>query len=362
MRILFVTRKYPPSTGGMENAAHELYRALSAKNKVTLVKWGGANKLLPVVYPWLLLQAIVHGLRERSDVIYLQDGMMAPLGSLLRLFVRRPTVITIHGKEATYGNPLYKVIVPPFIPLQTQIVTVSNDTRQTVMKAMRGTNPRVIFNGLRDMFHEPTQRPAHFAIVAAAVGMQVDELKQYKLLHTNGRLVRRKGVLWFVDTVLPRLVDTAGKPVLYLVSGQGKDREVIEAAIADRDMQGNVKLLGRVPDELLHALYNIADIFVMPNIPVANDMEGFGLVALEAASCGTTVVASKLEGIQDAIIDGKNGFLVQPGDADAYAKVILRELKDPTLKPGAARDYTLAHYSWAETARQYEALMRKLIA
>ncbi|MEJ0072837.1 MAG: glycosyltransferase [Candidatus Saccharibacteria bacterium] len=57
---------------------------------------------------------------------------------------------------------------------------------------------------------------------------------------------------------------------------------------------------------MLYALYNASDLFVMPNIPVANDIEGFGLVATEASSCGTPVIGSDLEGIKDAVTVGKD--------------------------------------------------------
>jgi len=363
MHILFVTRKYPPSTGGMENAAYELYMALAAnkENQVTLVKWGGANKLLPVVYPWLFVQALVAGLQSRPDVIYLQDGLMAPLGSMLRLLLRRPTLITIHGKEATYNNPLYKLVVPPFVKRQNLLVTVSNDTKQTVEKAFPGTHPFVIVNGVSDSFYNSASRDENLAGIARMTGIPLQQLQRSKLLHSNGRFVRRKGVLWFIDNVLPQLV-AADPSILYLVSGDGKDREVIEAAIADRGMGEYVKLLGRIPNELLYMLYNVADIFVMPNIPVPNDMEGLGLVALEAASCGATVVASNLEGIPDAIVDGQNGILVQPGDARAYVQTITRELRQRSLSREAVRGYTITNCSWSEKARQYEAAMQQLIS
>ena len=361
MRILFVTRKFPPSTGGMENAAFELYSALSASNEVQLVKWGGANKLLPIVYPWLLVQALLKSLRHRPDVIYLQDGLMGPLGLVLKTVLRRPTVMTIHGLEATYANPLYRAVVPPCIRRQTRLVAVSNETKLKVQQGLQGANPVVIFNGLRDSFYQPRSRSEQLAIIATETGIAPEQLQANKLLHTGGRLVRRKGVLWFIDNVMPELL-ASGQPIVYLVSGTGKDREVIEAAVREHGLENNVKLLGRVSDQLLQTLYNTADMFVMPNVPVPNDMEGFGLVALEAASCGTAVVASQLEGIQDAIINGQNGYLVQPGDVAGYATVISRELSGRTLSPEAVRAYTLGHYSWEETARQYVALMQQLVA
>ncbi|HSX30376.1 MAG TPA: glycosyltransferase family 4 protein [Candidatus Saccharimonadales bacterium] len=357
-----MSRKYPPSKGGMQTAAYELYTTLVANkhNEVMLVKSGAGNKLLPVVYPWLFVRALVAGLQHRPDVIYLQDGIMAPLGWMLKLLLRRPTLITIHGLEATYGNPIYKILVPPFVKLQTRLVTVSNDTKRVVEQVFPTTKPLLIFNGVSDSFYAPGKRDEQLTTVAAAAGMSAAELSGRQLLLTNGRLVRRKGVLWFIDNVLPKLV--ADNPrVLYLVSGGGKDREVIQAAISDKAMGDYVRLLGRVPDDVRDALYNLAEIFVMPNIPVSGDMEGMGLVALEAATCGAMVVASDLEGIPDAIQNGKNGVLVKPGDAAGYVATLTRELKHRSIAAGAVRTYTLANYAWTKRAHDYEAIMQQLV-
>jgi len=344
----------------MENAAFELHQALSAENDVTLVKWGGSNLVLPFVYTWMFLQALWFGWTDRPDVIYLQDGIMASMGWLLKGLLRRPTLLTIHGREATYGLFLYKLMVTPFIPRQSQLVAVSKETKTMVEKALPGTHPLLIHNGLRDGFYSPRPRLDHLKVIARETNVPLDELTRSKLLHTNGRLVRRKGVLWFVENVLPKLVK-AKSPVLYFVTGEGRDRQAIEAAAARLGLEAHVLLLGRASDELRDALYNAANIFVMPNVHVPNDMEGFGLVALEAASCGTMVVASKLEGIQDAIIDKQNGLLLKPGDAAACVRTIKRELKKRSIPATKVRAYTLEHYSWSKTAWQYEVLMRKLV-
>jgi glycosyltransferase involved in cell wall biosynthesis len=343
----------------MENAAYELYTALCAEHDVTLVKWGGSNKWLPIVYFKLLFQALWHGLRHKPDVIYVQDGVMAPLGWVLKKVLARPTVITVHGLEATYKNPVYKVLVTPFIPKQDAVVVGSSATKQVVEEAFSGLKPHHITYGVKDIFYHPDTRDTKLMLIAEETGIPLATLKSHKLLHTSGRLVPRKGVLWFVHNVVPKLLED-GQEVLYLISGNGQDKEAIEAAISEHHLNESVYLLGRVSDNLLHALYNTADIFVMPNIPVAHDMEGFGLVSLEAASCGALVVASKLEGISDAIINGQNGILVEPRDVAAYTKVITRELRERSLSPELVRHFTLTHYSWEETARQYTELMKSL--
>lgn len=87
--------------------------------------------------------------------------------------------------------------------------------------------------------------------------------------------------------------------------GDGIYKEKIKGIIDKYNLEKYVFMLGKVDDKILKLLYNTSDIFVIPNIPVVGDMEGFGIVALEVASCGVPVVASKLEGIKEAVQDGK---------------------------------------------------------
>lgn len=357
MKILFITRKFPPSVGGMETHAYELYQELAKQNEVDLLKWGGSNKLLPVVYPWLLVQAVVRAWvrKPAPDVIYLQDGIMAPLGWIVKLVARRPTVVTVHGLDITFKNPLFQAVVPPCIAKQTAVAAVSEGTKDEVLKRLPKANTSVVLNGVQDKFKASEPKEALLARVAQETELSVEQLQQSKILLTTGRLVRRKGVAWFVTSVMPDLV-AVNPHILYLVCGAGKQQAAIQEAIARHGLQANVKLLGRVSDATMHALYNAADVFVMPNIPVPGNVEGFGLVALEAASCGTLVVAADLEGIRDAIRNGENGLLVPAKDAAAWRTKLLEVLEAPLLRPEAIRDYTLANYSWHKTAEGYQAL------
>lgn len=360
MKILFITRKFPPSTGGMETAAHELYSALSKDNKVKLIKWGGSNRWLIFVYPILLIRSLISAVAGRPDVIYLQDGVMAPLGWILKKILRLPSVITIHGLEITYQNKLYVWLIRSFVGKQTAIVSVSKATKAQIENIFERVKVKVINNGLKDTFFLTTSRASERTGLAKACGLDPSVLKNAKILHTNGRLVRRKGVYWFVENVLPDLIER-DKNIIYLVSGSGEDKSKIIQAAKKYKVESHVKLLGRIPQNVLKNLYNSADIFVMPNIPIKDDIEGFGLVALEAASCGTTVIASNIEGIQDAIIDGKNGFLIPAGSKEAYIDKIYKELKGPSLKSTDIRNFTLNKFNWRTVATEYETLMKEII-
>jgi len=180
-------------------------------------------------------------------------------------------------------------------------------------------------------------------------------------LLTLGRLVRRKGVAWFVEHVMPTLPEN----IIYLIAGDGPDRPAIEQAIQEKQLDGRVSLLGQVSEEDKLLLYSAADVFVQPNIPVVGDMEGFGLVVLEAGMYGLPVVASRLEGLKDAIREGSNGELVTPLDQAAYRETILRLANDAdyrVISGERAKAYVSEHLGWPRIARRYHDEISTLLA
>jgi phosphatidylinositol alpha-1,6-mannosyltransferase len=78
-------------------------------------------------------------------------------------------------------------------------------------------------------------------------------------------------------------------------------------------------------------LYNACDLFVMPSRPDAPNVEGFGIVFLEANACGKPVVAARSGGIPDAVIDGTTGLLVEPDHQEELTDAIVRVLSNPTV-------------------------------
>jgi phosphatidyl-myo-inositol dimannoside synthase len=176
-----------------------------------------------------------------------------------------------------------------------------------------------------------------------------------KVLLTVGRLIERKGVVHFLTDIMPRLL-AQRTDICYLIVGEGPQRDLIETRIASLHLGDHVALLGRVDDDTLRAAYHVSDLFVMPNIPVQNDIEGFGLVALEAAAAGRYVVASRLDGIPEAIVPGQNGTLIDPLDSEAYVDSILDLLADDERREELgrkAREFVRDKYSWDIIARRY---------
>lgn len=345
MKVLFVTRKYPPSEGGMETAAYELHRALRSMHDVRIIAWSGSNRWLPVVYPWLLLRTLIHCWVTRPDVVYLQDGALAPIGAVVQALAGRRTVMTLHGLDVTYPNPVYQKLVIPLIARQSELVAVSSATQAVAGRATGRSDVRVINNGATSASKGPAAvRELQELIGAGTAGKP--------LIYLTGRLVPRKGITWFLRSVVP-LVVASIPDVLCVVTGNGPEAPEVAQLARSSDLADNVRYLGRVSAQTRDSLYHAATLFVMPNTPQPGDLEGFGLVATEAAACGTPVIAAATGGITDAVIDGKNGRLVQPGDAVAFAKMITSEIREPSLDPTQIRAFTLARFSWTTAAELY---------
>jgi glycosyltransferase involved in cell wall biosynthesis len=345
MRVLFVTRKYPPRMGGMESLSHGLTTGYPEPK--SLIALGRSQKHLV----WFLPYAFIRGAltAHRYDLIHLGDAVLSPLGLLPRVLFGRAIAISVHGLDLTFPHPLYQAYLKLF--LRAHVFIANSESTRSIAEARGLTPVRTITIGV----------PEHYFAVGR--GKRPDpELEQRRagrtVLLTVGRLVRRKGVAWFVRHVLPQL-----SGVLYLVVGVGPEHEEILRAASETGTTDKLWLIGKVSAERLLDLMSSSDIFVMPNIEVAGDVEGFGIVAIEAAASGLPVVAARLEGIPDAIADGQNGTLVDAGDAAGFTLALTRLLTDAEARLHAGergRAYTREQNSWPRIISRYVELFNAL--
>ncbi len=153
-------------------------------------------------------------------------------------------------------------------------------------------------------------------------------LHRKKILLTMGRLAVRKGI----DSVLSclREIVTDYPELRYLIVGQGEDESRLRSLVADLQLQQYVLFLGAVSDDLLPSLYRIADVFVMPNRELAStgEIEGFGIVFLEASASAIPVIGGNSGGAAEAIQEGRSGFLIPPGNMALLKEKISQLLSD----------------------------------
>jgi len=372
MRLLFVSHSFPPrhapmsNVGGMQRVAIELHRALEGRDDVAMrtvalrSSWKWVHiKAVPFLISLafrLRLEAAVHG----SDTILFTSMTTAlPLliaGPALRRKGIRLAAI-VHGLDVTDPNPMYQRAVRRLCRMLDAVMPVSRATGAELVA--RGVPPErihVVPNAVElDRFTGVVASRGGPARVTIAGSPPLPE--DAFLLVAVGRQVRRKGFVWFIENVMPRLPD---RVVLWL-AGDGPERSNIEAAIERAGLEQRVRCLGKISEADLVELYRRGQLFIMPNVVVPGDMEGFGIVMLEAGACGLPTLAADLEGIRDVIDEGVNGWFVPSEDANAFVARIEALLDDPDgLREASERtaEYVSSTFRWDRTAERYLAALR----
>ena len=313
-RPLFVTRKFPPSVGGMETLAAGVWRVVSAEwPDAALVANGGSNRRLPWWVPLAAARTTWLVASGRAQFVLVGDALLyALLAPLLRL-LRVPHATLVMGLDVTYDNRLYRAVVHTLLRRAPSVIAISEATASAARDfGVPAARTHVVRLGVPAPRVTVEERASQRAELGAVAGAPADAV----LLATLGRLVRRKGARWFVAQVLGQLDDS----VHYVIAGSGPEEDAVVEAARAAGLGSRVHLLGAVDEDLRETVLQGADIFVQPNIRVPGDMEGFGLVTIEAALRGTPVVAAALEGILDAVVDGSTGALVTAEDAQAWAE------------------------------------------
>lgn len=379
MRLLLVSQDFPPDVGGIETYASEMAKRLSDRCEKLVVV---APRRPGAEATDCALPFTVHRLPGRRDLLGLAALPVVPvlarryrLSTALHaqwatvfasLLARRLTGfprrigVAAHGRELLFqpsewppARRFYDDLRRRALGGADVLLPVSQYTAD-LLRTQGGPDGRitVVSNGTDpDRFFPDAE-------AGTAFRQQLGGGAHRPILLSVGRLVARKGV----DTTLralPRIADIFPE-VMYLVAGAGPDRPRLERMARQQGVAERVRFLGRVPSGQLRPLYSAADVFVMPSRQTEPDVEGFGIVFLEAAACGTPAVGGRTGGIPDAIDSERTGLLVPPDDPGALAAACERLLGNPGLAERfgeAARRRVERHFSWNHVAaRLYAAL------
>lgn len=361
LRILFISRAYPPIFGGIENQNFGIAYALQKITPTTILANRKGKKALPWFLPYALIKMLI--LLPQHDVVLFGDGVLAPLGYIGKLFFPHKKFASIvHGLDITYARKtslmgkIYRNINIPSLRRCDKLIAVG---MHTITEAVRFDIDRdkciFIPNGI-----DPEEHFISHTREDLAQLLQKD-LTNKKIIFRMGRFVPHKGVAWFIDQVMPLLPQNIifvamGGAVSNTTAGDANVLPRAQEMIKKHHLEDRVTLLTNRPDSEKIVLFNTADLVVSPNIDIPGSMEGFGINAIETAVCERTVIASNFQGLKDAIHDGKNGFLVEHENAQAWHDKIV-ELLDDTFDRSAfgkqARIYTIEHFSWEKIAQKY---------
>jgi phosphatidylinositol alpha-1,6-mannosyltransferase len=344
-KILFIAKNYPPQFGGMENYCRDLvkYFRKSWDTVYLIANWNGTMRL-----PWFGVKAFFLGLyyARKADVIWIGDGSIGFIGYFLSLLSGKPRYITIHALDITRNKSAYQYIIPKIVNKAKHIVAVSEYTKnECIIRWISWNKITIIPNGIDPDLMQPSTISK--AELFKKYHINID---WKKILLSLGRHIERKWIHWFLENVMPAL----GDEYVYIIWWWWSYTNLYKSII-DKKGLSNVYLIGRPSNEEKIALYSHSDLFIMPNISIAGDAEWFGIVCIEAGWYGLPVLASNLEGIKDAVIDGETGYLLESWNSSQRIHTI--QIAD--LDKKWVKNVVEEKFDWNKLIRGYEGILEK---
>jgi glycogen(starch) synthase len=306
----------------------------------------------------MLAAGVELGDRFDFDLVHGHDWLVAVAGDHLANRFRCPLVVTIHATE--YGRHQGWVETHPQSHIHgverwmanraDRVITCSHYMRGHVadIYGLEESRVTVIPNGIDPLDLQPVDDLDRLRAQFAAP----DE----RLVVLVGRLVYEKGFQLALEA-LPGLIERLGD-VRFLVAGSGTHEQELRNQAAELGLDGHGTFLGWIGDDVLHSLYRIADLCVVPSI-----YEPFGLVALEAMASGCPCIVADTGGLREIVPeDERVGLRFNGGDAEHLATMVERLLTDDALRDrlvAEASEHVL-RFDWADVARQTSALYAQL--
>lgn len=373
-RFLALSELFFPQKGGHITWFHEIckrlnevilitrtedsYSKFESKDGLTIyrvflhrVKWCIPESL------FIYLNMFLNGLLKGKKADYIISARVIPegfVGNLISFFRKKPTITIVHGEEINRLKSIKgrSVLNSSVVYFKKKIIwTTLKKTDLIICNSNFSKN--LLLNGALDpskikVVHPGTD-PERFYPADKDMSL-VESLGLYNkfVLLTTGRLTPRKGQD-MVIMALPEIKKTIPN-VAYLVVGNGEYLENLKALTVKFGVEDSVIFCNSVSDEMLPKMYNICDVFLMPNRTLdTNDAEGFGIVFLEANACGKPVIGGNSGGVPDAIVNDVTGYIIQANSPDNISKAVI----DLYLKPEkmkmigvAGRERILSCFSW----------------
>jgi len=362
MNVGVVTNDFSPFLGGVGRVIYEIYcRRLMNDPELELFFFSPHQNNLRnhtqvagfsrkfghnLTFSLVVNKNIVHWVRERKlDLI-----------SFHRVFLLKkpdiPVVYTCHG---TYYRQYHSDIREKWKWILSKleqesykradmVTAVSIDVRDIIVKkyGIEAEKVKVIYNG-----------------VDTAEFKQLEQIERIKnSLLFVGRLEKAKGISSLVKEVIP-LVKKDVPDIKLLIAGSGSLKKELEIFTKSHGLESNIIFLGWVSGKELIKWYNRVYVAVVPS-----RREGFGLTTVEAMSCSTPVIATRIPAITEIIEDGENGLLVEYGDIKSLGKNIIDLLNDNAKREKlsiAGRRTVEERFSWDIAAKNMKSAFLSLI-
>jgi phosphatidylinositol alpha-1,6-mannosyltransferase len=276
-------------------------------------------------------QAVRQSHAFKPQVIYAGSGLVTPAAQLAGRIAGASVVAYLHGLDIVANHPLYRAIFLPCIRACDGFLVNSQNTKR-LAETHRIAGERIM------VLHPGVEMPTLTDRETKAAGFRNRlDAGNRPILLSVGRLTPRKGIVEFIEHSLPIIIQQV-PDLLYAIIGEEPYQSAAghKTGIADRirtvtgqmGLTEHVQLLGRVDDEELACAYFASQLHVFPVLGMPRDVEGFGMVAIEAAAHGLPTIAFATGGVPDAVAEGISGELIEANRYDIMAERIAYHLMD----------------------------------
>ncbi len=376
-RVLFVTNDFGPRAGGIETfiiglierrpfGSTIVYTSAQADTLVYDQKWltdhgvriirDKSKILLPTPQVARKIATIIKAEGVKSAAF----GAAAPLGLLSASMKRAGVVRTV---ALTHGHEVWWAKVFPFnlllrrIGATVDVLTYLGDfTKRAISKALTPNAQRAMVK------IAPGIDVKHFAPQDASILRESLGLSNKKVIVSVGRLVHRKGQDHLIEA-MPQILKSVPNVHLVLV-GQGPYRDDLVKRVQKLKLENQVTFIGRIQYEELPQYLCLGDIFAMPSRSrlMGLEVEGLGIVYLEASACGLPVIAGSSGGAPDAVVAGKSGVVVNGVDNTQIAESAIALLNNPDKAKEMGvfgRQWIIDNWSWEIWSSEFENLLNQ---
>jgi phosphatidylinositol alpha-1,6-mannosyltransferase len=375
--VLFVTNDFGPRAGGIETFVNgliqrrphgqtivytsaqdnsEQYDADWLANYGVRVIRDRAKILLPTPRVASELKKII----RKQGITTAAFGAAAPLG-LLSAGMKRAgvlrTVALTHGHEVWWAKVFPFNLLLRRIGSTVDVLTYLGEfTRKAISKGLSEKAQRAMVK------IAPGIDVEHFAPTDAAELRNSLGLSDKKVIVSVGRLVHRKGQDYLIEA-MPEILKSVPQAHLLLV-GEGPYREHLEKLAQKRNLESSLTFIGRIQYKDLPMYLCAGDIFAMPSRSrlMGLEVEGLGIVYLEASSCGLPVIAGSSGGAPDAVVQNETGLVVNGTDTKEIASAAVQLLTniESSKKMGAVgRQWIIDKWRWEIWSKDFEELLNK---
>jgi phosphatidylinositol alpha-1,6-mannosyltransferase len=369
-KTLFLTNDFGPRAGGIETFVHGLIERLPKGSVIVFTSSQGDTSSYDATW---LENFGVQVIRDRSKMLLPTPRVILKVRSVIKnispdvLVFGAAAPLAIAGKllpvprkiALTHGHEVWWAKVPPFYFLMRLIGnSVDHLTylgEYTKREISKGLSKKARSNMVQIAPGIDTNkfRPVDSSALRAELGLADKEV-----IVSVGRLVPRKGQDKLIKA-LPEILKARPEAHLLFV-GSGGYRKSLENLIVERNLQKYVTFVGRVNYDELTKYICVGDIFAMPSRSrrAGLEVEGLGIVYLEASACGLPVLAGDSGGAPDAVQQGVTGLVVNGLDISAIAESAIQLLEgDRQAMSKAGREWAVAKWDWQIWAKRFNQLL-----